>query len=82
MQRRVQFAVLLQFAEHRAADLATTAAIVPGTAGRGFLTALQDLLDEGSLESPADRVESLVELAGDGWLRLTDRGRQRLDANP
>lgn len=81
MQQRVRFAVLLQFAEHRTADLATTATIVPGAGGRDFLMALQDLLDEGSLEGPPDRVESLVELAGGGWLKLTDRGRQRLDAD-
>jgi hypothetical protein len=49
--------------------------------GRDFRIALQDLLDEGSLEGPPDRVESLVELAGGGWLRLTDRGHQRLDAD-
>ena len=78
MQRRVQFAVLLQFAEHRTADLATTAAVVPGAGGRDFLLALENLVGEGSLEGPPDRVESLVELAGGGWLSLTDRGRQRL----
>jgi hypothetical protein len=82
VQRRVQFAVLLQFAEHRTANLATTATIVPGAGGRDFLLALQNLLDDGSLQGPPDRVESLVELAGGGWLRLTDRGRQRLHANP
>jgi hypothetical protein len=49
MRRRVQFAVLLQFSEDRTADLATTATIVPGTGGRDFLLALQDLLDEGRL---------------------------------
>jgi hypothetical protein len=35
MQRRVQFAVLLQFAEHRTADLATTATMVPGARRAG-----------------------------------------------
>ena len=79
MFRRVQFAVLLQFAEHGTADLATTAAVVPGSGGRDFRLALENLLDEGSLEGPSGRVESLVELAAGGWLRLTDRGRQRLD---
>ena len=79
MQRRVQFAILLQFAEHRTADLATTAAIVPGTSGRDMKVALENLLEEGALDGPSGRVESLLELAGGGWLRLTDRGRQRLD---
>jgi hypothetical protein len=79
MLRRVQFAVLLQFAEHRSADLATTAVMVPGSGGRDFRLALESLLDDGSLAAPSGRVESLVELAAGGWLRLTDRGRQRVD---
>jgi hypothetical protein len=45
MLQRVQFAVLLQFAEHRSADLATTAAMVPGSGGREFRLALENLLD-------------------------------------
>jgi hypothetical protein len=76
--QRVQFAVLLQFAEHGSANLAATAAVVPGSGGRDFRLALENLLDEGSLEAPPARVESLVELAGGGWLRLTDLGRQRI----
>jgi hypothetical protein len=79
VQRRVQFAVLLQIAEHGTADLATTAVMVPGTSGRDVRMALEHLLDEGSLQGPSGRVESLVELAGGGWLELTDRGRRRLD---
>jgi hypothetical protein len=78
MLRRVQFAVLLQFAEHGSASMATTAAIVPGSSGRDFRLALENLLDEGSLEAPPGRVESVVELAGGGWLTLTVRGRQRI----
>jgi hypothetical protein len=79
MKRRVQFAVLLQIAEHHAADLATTVLMVPGTSGHDVMIALEDLLAEGSLRGPSGRVESLLELAGGGWLELTDRGRQRLD---
>ena len=78
MLQRVQFAVLLQFAEHGSANLATTAAVVPGSSGRDFRLALENLLDEGSLEAPSGRVESLAELAAGGWLRLTDRGRRRI----
>lgn len=78
MLRRVQFAVLLQFAEHGKADLATTAAVVPGSGGRDFRLALENLVDEESLEGPPGHLESLVELAGGGRLRLTDRGRRRV----
>jgi hypothetical protein len=78
MLQRVQFAILLQFAEHGSANLAMTAAVVPGSSGRDFRLALEHLLDEGSLEAPSGRVESVVELAGGGWLRLTDLGRQRI----
>jgi hypothetical protein len=57
--------------------MATTAAIVPGSSGRDFRLALENLLEEGSLEAPSGRVESVVE-AGGGWLRLTDRGRRSI----
>jgi hypothetical protein len=79
MQRRVQFAVLLQFAERGTAGRATTAAICPSTDRRDFEVALENLLDEGSIEGPAWRMDSLAALAQGGWLTLTARGQQRLD---
>jgi hypothetical protein len=79
MQRRVRFAVLLQMAEHGRADRATTAAMVPGADERDLTLALENLLDEGSIEGETWRAESLVELAEGGWLRLTALGRLRLD---
>jgi hypothetical protein len=50
MQPRVRFAVLLQLAEKGSADRATTAAMVPGTDERDLTMALENLLDEGSIE--------------------------------
>jgi hypothetical protein len=79
MQRRVRFAVLLQLAEHGRADRATTAAMVPGADERDLTMALENLLDDGSVEGPAGRPESLVELAEAGWLRLTALGMLRVD---
>jgi hypothetical protein len=79
MQRRVQFAALLQFAESGAATAATTAAICPGTDHRDLESALGYLIDDGSLEGPSARLHSLVVLAEDGGLELTALGRLRLD---
>lgn len=77
-QRRVQFAALLQLAEHGTADRAATAAMCPGTDWRDLEVALENLLDEGSIEGPTWRMESLAALARGGWLTLTARGRLRL----
>jgi hypothetical protein len=41
--------------------------------------ALENLLDDGSIEGPAARPEALVELAEAGWLTLTALGRLRVD---
>jgi hypothetical protein len=79
LQRRVQFAVLLQFAEHGIADRATTAVIVPGTGARDLELALESLIDEGSIDGPVSPRETLAEAAGTGWLALTALGRLRLD---
>ena len=79
MQRKVRFAALLQIAEHGRADRATTAAMVPGAGEPDLRVALENLLDEGSIEGPTWRATSLVELAEGGWLRLTALGRLRLD---
>jgi hypothetical protein len=78
-QRRVRFAVLLQFAEHGTADRATTAAMVPGTGARDLEVALENLIDEGSIDGPVSPRETLAEAAGSGWLTLTALGRLRLD---
>jgi molybdenum-dependent DNA-binding transcriptional regulator ModE len=79
MQRHVRFAVLLQIAEHGRADRATTAAMVPGASEQDVTVALENLLDEGSIEEETGRTESLVELAEGGRMRLTVLGRLRLD---
>ena len=79
MQRHVRFAVLLQIAEHGRADRATTAAMVPGASEQDVTVALENLLDEGSIEGETWRTESLVELAEGGRMRLTVLGRLRLD---
>lgn len=79
MQRRVQFVVLLQFAEHMTATAATTRAICPGTDKRDFESALGYLLDDGALEGPTWHLSSLVALAEGGALALTKRGQRRLD---
>jgi hypothetical protein len=81
IQRRVQFAVLLQLAEHGAADPSTTRAICPGTDGRDLEAALEYLLDEGSVEGPTWRLESLVALAEAGLLALTALGQRQLTEN-
>jgi hypothetical protein len=78
VQARVQFAVLLQIAEHETATRRMTATICRGTDWRDFEAALENLLDEGSLCGPNWRLDTLFELAEGGWLSLTDRGRQRL----
>jgi hypothetical protein len=79
MQRHVRYAVLLQFAETGRVDLATTVAMVPGAEEGDLTTALEILLDEGSIEGQTWRDEPLVELAVSGWMRLTALGRLRLD---
>jgi hypothetical protein len=79
MQRRVRFAVLLQLAEHGAADRATTAAMVPGADERDLTMALENLLDDGSIDGPSARSDSLVALAEGGLLRLTALGMLRVD---
>jgi hypothetical protein len=79
MQPRVQFAVLLQLAEHGTADRATTVAMVPGSDERDLTTALENLLDDGSIEGPTTGSASLLELADNGQLRLTALGMLRLD---
>jgi len=79
MQRHVRFAVLLQIAEHGRADRATTAAMVPGASEQDVTVALENLLDEGSIEGETGSTESLVELAEGGRMRLTVLGRLRLD---
>jgi hypothetical protein len=43
------------------------------------LAALKSLLDDGSIEGPTCRMESLAALAEGGRMTLTARGRQRLD---
>jgi hypothetical protein len=79
MQRHVRYAVLLQLAESGRIDLATTVAMVPGANEANLTTALEHLLDEGSIERQTWRAEPLVELAVSGWMRLTALGRLRLD---
>ena len=79
MRRRVPYAVLLQIAEHGTADTATTAAMVPGSDERDLLAALENLLDEGSIEGETWRGGSLVALAAEGFMSLTALGRLRLD---
>jgi hypothetical protein len=74
MQRRVRFAVLLQLAEHGSADAATTAAMVPGADERDLTMALENLLDDGSVEGPTASAQSLLELAQGGQLQLTALG--------
>ena len=77
--RRAQFAVLLQIADHGGADRATLAAMVPGSTGRVLREALEDLLAEGSIRGPAARQDAIQDLAAEDLLRLTPKGRQRLD---
>ena len=79
MQPRLRFAVLLQLAEKGTADSATTATMVPGADERDLTMALENLLDEGSIEGPATGSGSLLELAESGQLRLTAVGRLRVD---
>jgi hypothetical protein len=78
MQWRVRFAALLQFVEHGRADLATTAAICPGTDRWDLEVALASLLGQRSIEEPIG-LEKLLTLAEDGKLALTALGRLRLD---
>jgi hypothetical protein len=79
MQPRVHFAVLRQLAEHGTADRATTAAMVPGADERDLMMALENLLDDGSIEGPTTGAASLLELAAGGQLRLTALGTLRMD---
>lgn len=79
VQRRVQFAVLLQLADSGVADPVVTSTMVPGTDEPDLAAALESLLDDGSIEGNIFRLTSLIEMAEGGHLTLTDVGRQRLD---
>jgi hypothetical protein len=79
IQRRLRFAVLFQLAEHGTVDRATTAAMVPGADERDLTMALENLLDDGSIEGPTMCSATLLELAADGQLGLTALGRLRID---
>jgi hypothetical protein len=81
VQRRVQFAVLLQLADAGAADPVATSSMVPGTDHRDFEAALEHLLYDGSIEAPPSRLEPLPALATQGRLTLTARGHTRLDGD-
>jgi hypothetical protein len=79
MQRRVQFAVLLQLARSGTADRATTATVCPGSDEWDLKAALQNLVDEGSIEGPTWRMQSLIELTESGRMTMSAPGQQRLD---
>ena len=79
MQRRVQFAVLLQLAENATADQDTTARMCPDADVRDLEAALEHLLAQGAIEGPTPCGKSLVGLARTGSMSLTELGRQRLD---
>lgn len=79
VQRRVQFAVLLQLADSGVADPVVTSTMVPGTDERDLAAALENLLDDGSIEANTYRLTSLIEMAEGGHLSLTEVGLQRLD---
>jgi hypothetical protein len=81
LQQRVQFAALLQIAEHGKAHRSTTTAICPGTDRRDLESALEHLLDAGSIQGPTWRLDSLVTLAESGCLTLTPQGQLRLDGD-
>ena len=61
MQRHVRYAVLLQLAENGKVDVVTTTSMVPRADERDITAALENLLDEGSIEGQTWRVEPLVE---------------------
>jgi hypothetical protein len=79
VQRRVQFAVLLQLAGHGMAARLATSAMVPGTGDRDLTVALESLLDDGAIDGPTGRLESLIELAEAGRMTLARVGRLRVD---
>lgn len=79
MQRRVQFAVLLQLANSGSADRMTTATVCPGSDERDLNAAQQNLIDEGSIAGPTWRLQSLLELTEAGGMTLSAPGQQRLD---
>jgi hypothetical protein len=79
VRRRVQFAILLQLADRGIATLPTTVVMVPGIDERDLDLALENLLDDGSIQGPTWRMESLAALAEGGRMTLTARGHQRLD---
>ena len=80
MLRRLQFAALLELEGHGFVDLPTIRTMVPGADIRDLETALQALLDDGSLESTGTVLElgTKVRHAAVGGLALTDKGRQRI----
>ena len=77
VQQRVQAAVLVQFIDDGTACPSRTAALCPSTDSRDLEIALAYLIEDGSIDSRGAWMTSLVELAGDGSLALTVRGRQR-----
>lgn len=79
VQRRVQFAVLLQFAEFGVANRITTAMMVPGTDVRDMASALEYLVDDGSLAGPTWKLRTLMSLTEGGQMWLTERGQIRVD---
>jgi hypothetical protein len=82
MQRRVQSAVLQQFAELGSASRSATAAICPGTDRRDLEAALEYLIAEGSIAGPTWRLDSLAEIAESGGLTLTAAGQVRIQQDP
>jgi hypothetical protein len=78
LQRGLQFAILIQLNQHGRIDLVGLEVTFPTSDRRDLLAALEYLLEEGSIEGWTQRLEPLTDLAAEGFLRLTDTGRQRL----
>jgi hypothetical protein len=78
IQRRLQFAILIQLDQKGRTHWSTLAAACPGADQRDFTVALDYLLHEGAIEGWTERLEPLPDVATNGFLRLTDAGRQRL----
>jgi hypothetical protein len=82
MQQRVQSAVLSQLAEHGLANVRTTALMVPGSDARDMVVALENLVDDASIEGPTWRLGTLMGLTEAGVMVLTERGKTRVDPSP